>query len=320
MSQAKHQISVIVPVFNEEWAIYPIFGKLQEVIDVSDRLWEIIFVNDGSTDQSQTIIDEIVTTYAHVKCIQFRRNFGLTQALQAGFDYAEGEYIVTLSGNLQNDPKDIPSLIEQLDQGFDVCAGWQQDQDGVLARRRPARLLNWAISKISGITLHDYECTLRAYRKQLIDGLNMYGQLERYIPVYVSWRGGRVSEIPVTQHPRSHGHGFHGSRTKRTLKTIFDLILLKYLERFSTRPFYLFGTLSLFNFVISFLALVLMLFLKLFRGDSFIDTPLPLVSALFFLAGVSLGILGIIAEMLSRILLMVGQKTLYDIKNVGGFK
>jgi glycosyltransferase involved in cell wall biosynthesis len=319
MIESGIKVSVIVPIFNEEWAIYPLFGKLQNLISGSEDLWEIIFVNDGSKDNTQSNLADLANTHGHVKYIQFRRNFGLTQALQAGFDHASGLYVVTLSGNLQNDPKDIPRLLNKLDEGFDVCVGWRTSQDGVLFRDRPANFLNWAISKISGIVLHDYECTLRAYRREMLHGLSMNGQLERYVPVYISWRGGTISEIPVTQHPRNHGHGFRGNRTKRTLKTVFDLILLKYLERFSIRPLYLFGSIAFASITLSLLAFGLMLYFKFIHGESFISTPLPLVATLFFLSGILFGILGIIAEMLSKIFYALNRKTLYEIKTTTGF-
>lgn len=178
--------------------------------------WEVIVVDDGSNDHTKNRLFELSGSDVRIKVVQLRRNFGLTQALQAGFDFASGEFVVTLSGNLQNEPADIPRLLEKLNDGYDVCAGWRSSLTGTLSRSGPGKYINWLISKISGIRLHDYECTLRAYRTKMLQGLQLYGHLDRYIPVCISWRGRRIAEIPVTQHPRSHDHGFSGSATKRT--------------------------------------------------------------------------------------------------------
>jgi len=320
MNKTQVNVSIVIPVQNEQWAIYPLFGKIEAMISSVRDQWEIIFVDDGSSDGTLSNIRDLAEAHSYVKYIQLRRNFGLTQALQAGFDHAQGKYVVTLSGNLQNDPSDIPKLLEKLDEGYDVCVGWRSSQNGVLARPRPARLLNWIVSKISGITLHDYECMLRAYRVEMLKGLSMYGQLERYIPIYISWRGGTICEMPVIQHPRNHGHGFQGSSTKRTLKTILDLVLLKYLERFAIRPLYLFGSVGLFSIVLALLSFVLMLYLKFFEREPLIATPLPLVTTLFFLSGTLFVALGILAEVLSRIFFLLNKRSQYEIKEMVGFQ
>lgn len=320
MPEKRDLISIIIPVFNEEWSIYPLYGKLEEVMRGTDDEWEIIFVDDGSEDHTGDHLLELANNDDRIKVVQLRRNFGLTQALQAGFDHASGKFTVTLSGNLQNEPADIPSLLETLNSGYDVCAGWRSSLTGPLSRSRPGKILNWLISTISGVKLHDYECTLRAYRTEMLHGLQMYGHLERYIPVYIFWRGGKISEISVTQHPRSHGHGFSGSTTKRTFKTIFDLILLKFLERYSDRPLYIFGSMGLVSIVISFLAFCLMIYLKYGAGTAFISTPLPLVVVLFFLSGIILSVLGIMAEILSRLFFLISPRKIYDIKQLVGFR
>ena len=310
-----YEITVLIPVYNEEWSIYPIYGKLNGAMKKVGEQWELLFVNDGSTDQTRKNIDKLLNEDEHVKVLHLRRNYGLTQALQAGFDHASGLFVATISGNLQNEPGDIPRLIEKLRSGYDVCAGWRRIQAGRLHRQKPKKFLNWLISRISGIPLHDYECTLRAYRTDTVRGLQLSGNLDRYIPVYVGWQGGRIAEIEVEQLPRSHGHGVSENPTKRTLKTLLDLIFLKFLQRYSTKPLYVFGSLGALSIVASLFAFAWMMFYKISGGPTFIETPLPLLSALFFLTGMMLIVLGIMAEFLSRIYRLNARTDFYDLQS-----
>ncbi len=239
MSEDQIVITVVVPTYNEEWAICPLWQKLSRVAAMESQFaWHFLFVNDGSTDRTGERLSELTAEHDVVSCVQLRRNYGLTQALQAGFDHASGDYIVTISANLQNDPADIPKMIARLEEGADVCAGWRRDLDGGrLTRQGPRWLINWIISKVSGVKLHDYDCSLRAYRLTAVQDLQLSGNLDRYIPVYVAWRGGRVVEAPVTQLPRSHGLARRESAARRSLKTLLDLVFLKFLQRYSSKPF-----------------------------------------------------------------------------------
>jgi glycosyltransferase involved in cell wall biosynthesis len=313
-SKKSEFVSIVVPVYEEEWCIWPIMGKIKKTMDSSLRSWEVIFINDGSSDGSRGKLDEIASRNENAYVLHLRRNFGVTQALQAGINASRGDYIVTISGNLQNDPADIPILLEELDRGCDVCAGWQASIDGPIARSKPKRWVSWVISKISGVKLHDYDCTLRAYRATILGGMRLHGDLARYIPVYASWRGGRIKEVEVRQLPRSHGHPRKEQPTKRAVKTILDLILLKFMERYSDRPFYVFGSMASLLFVLAVLSFAYMLFGKIFNQISFIETPLPLVTTLFFLTSVILFSLGIIADLLTRVYIATLGRNLYEVE------
>ena len=313
-------ITVVVPTYNEEWAIFPLWQKLSRVAAMESQFaWRFLFVNDGSTDRTGERLSELATEHDAVSCVQLRRNYGLTQALQAGFDHASGDYIVTISANLQNDPADIPMLIAKLGEGADVCAGWRRDLDGGrLTRQGPRWLINWIISKVSGVKLHDYDCSLRAYRLTAVQDLQLSGNLDRYIPVYVAWRGGRVVEAPVTQLPRSHGLARRESAARRSLKTLLDLVFLKFLQRYSYKPFYVFGGLGVASIVAALLAFALALFYKFTGQATFIETPLPLLTALFFLSGVLLVSLGIIAEFLIRVYRLQAGREFYQVERGSG--
>ncbi len=321
MIDDRKSVTVLIPVFDEEWAIFPIFGKLNRVIELhSEFKWEILFVDDGSKDGTKKNIDELEQQQPNVSAIRLRKNYGLTQALQAGFDYADSDYVVTISGNLQNDPEDIPKMVLQLEAGFDVCVGWRSSQEGRLYRKAPNKFINWLISRISSVKLHDYECTLRAYRTEAVKGLRLSGNLDLYIPVYVSWQGGRIAEVSVTQLPRSHGHGVSENRTKRTLKTLLDLVFLKFLQRYSTKPLYVFGSIGIVSLLSSLISFGFMVFYKISGGPSFIETPLPLLTALFFLTGLLLLALGIMTELLTRIYQFNARTEFYDLAEKSGRK
>ena len=320
MSEDQIVITVVVPTYNEEWAVFPLWQKLSRVAAMESQFaWHFLFVNDGSTDRTGERLSELAAEHDAVSWVQLRRNYGLTQALQAGFDHASGDYIVTISANLQNDPADIPKMIARLEEGADVCAGWRRDSDsGQLTRQGPRWLINWIISKVSGVKLHDYDCSLRAYRRMAVQDLQLSGNLDRYIPVYVAWRGGRVVEAPVTQLPRSHGLARRESAARRSLKTLLDLVFLKFLQRYSSKPFYVFGSLGVASIMAALLAFALALFYKFTGQATFIETPLPLLTALFFLSGVLLVSLGIIAEILIRVYRLQAGREFYQVKRGNG--
>lgn len=314
-------ISIIVPIYNEEWCLYPLYGKFKRASKDMQEKWEVIFVNDGSTDGSKERLIELEKLDDRVEVIHLRRNYGTSQALQAGFDNAKGDFIVTISGNLQNEPKEIPYLIEELKQGYDICVGWRHDSGKTNIRDRRGFIdtrywLSRIVPKVTGVDLNDYSCSLRAYRRSAVQGMRLSGRLERYIPVFGFWKGGKIKEIPVINHPRSHGHGKQESFTKTTMKTLLDLMLLRFMERYSERPIYVFGSLGVAGIVLSLVFLFVAIYNKIQHSISLIETPLPLVSVLCFLTGLLLLVLGIMTEFIARLHATVLDKKDYEVDDV----
>ncbi|MDD2903689.1 MAG: glycosyltransferase family 2 protein [Syntrophales bacterium] len=292
-------ISVIIPVYNEVATIAVLYERLREVLTAIDRPWEIIFINDGSTDGSKPALDLLADKDDKVKVIHFRRNFGQTTAMMAGIDFARGDILISMDGDLQNDPADIPMFLEKLEQGFDVCSGWRKNrQDSALKRVIPSRIANFLISRISGVHLPDYGCSLKAYKKEVIKGVKLYGEMHRFIPIYASWQGARVTEIPVTHHPRRHGTSKYG--LERTLKVILDLIVVKFLANYAQKPIYVFGYVGLVSILIAIAAAGASLYYKFFGNKSFISTPLPLLFVLATITGVMCILMGLLAEIVIR--------------------
>ena len=232
----------------------------------------------------------------------------------AGFDHANHPVVVTMDGDLQNDPSDIPILLSKLNEGYDVVSGWRKDRkDDSIKRNLPSRIANWFISRISGVHLHDYGCTLKAYRKEVLNGIRLYGEMHRFIPIYAKWMGAKVCEIPVQHHPRKFGQSKYG--LKRIYKVILDIVLVKFLLDYNTRPIHVFGAFGVFCFGISFLSGVLAVYLKIVEDISFILTPLPLLVVMTFITGILCILLGLLAELLVRIYYESQNKTPYNVKN-----
>ncbi|GFK95732.1 Dodecaprenyl-phosphate galacturonate synthase [Fundidesulfovibrio magnetotacticus] len=292
-------LSIIIPLFNEEDNVLPLHARLLPVLHAMGHVYEIILVDDGSTDATAQRLHEIAQADSRVRVIHLRRNFGQTAAMMAGIDAATGDILIPMDGDLQNDPGDIPKLLAKLDEGYDVVSGWRKDrQDHPLKRNFPSRVANFLISRISGVHLHDYGCSLKAYRKEIIKGVKLYGEMHRFIPIYACWQGAKVTEVGVTHHPRVHGVSKYG--IERTVKVILDLIVVKFLDKFAQKPMYLFGGFGLVSLGVSFLMFLAMLYLKLFGSKSFIETPLPLAVVLFFLMGFMSIFMGLISEILMR--------------------
>jgi len=292
-------ISVTIPVFNEAANLRRLFEKLTPVLGSLHRPWEVIFVNDGSSDGSAEVLDELAASDVRVKVIHFRRNAGQTAAMMAGFEHARGEIIVPMDADLQNDPQDIPLLLAKLSEGFDVCSGWRKDrQDHPVRRKLPSRVANWLISKVSGVRLHDYGCSLKAYRRDVIKGVRLYGEMHRFIPIYASWLGAKVTEVPVRHHPRTAGASSYG--LERVVKVVLDLVVVVFLDRYAQKPIYVFGGFGLLNFVVSLVAGAWALYLKFWAGISFILTPLPLLVVMSAITGVMCVLLGLVAELVTR--------------------
>jgi len=305
-------ISVTVPVFNEVESIGPLHERVTLVLKSLNRRWELIFVNDGSTDGSAAELDKVAAADPDVKVVHLRRNFGQTAAMMAGIDYARGDIIIPMDGDLQNDPMDIPRLLAKLDEGCDVVSGWRKGRkDAKLTRNLPSWLANRMISIISGVHLHDYGCSLKAYRKSVIKDVKLYGEMHRFIPIYASWQGARVAEIAVVHHSRQFGKSKYG--LERTLKVILDLIVVKFLATFAQKPMYIFGGVGLASLLVSLVSGVWALYLKFGLEISFVQTPLPLLFVLTAITGMMCILMGLLAELLTRTYHESQDKAIYSV-------
>lgn len=292
-------LSIIIPVYNEEESLPHLFTRLTATMDAIGQDWEAVLVNDGSRDGSATVLDVQAAKDSRFKIVHFRRNYGQTAAMMAGIDYASGDIIIPMDADLQNDPADIPALLAKLDEGYDVCSGWRRNrQDAALRRNFPSRMANRLISWVSGVKLHDYGCSLKAYKKDVIKGVRLYGEMHRFIPIYASWYGARVTEIPVTHHARQFGRSKYG--LGRVWKVMLDLIVVKFLDRYAQKPIYVFGGVAAVNFVVAGLSAILALYLKFVRDVSFVQTPLPLLVVMTAIMGMMCVLMGLLAEMSTR--------------------
>lgn len=311
-------ISVIVPIYNEEESITQLVERLLPILRGLGSSFEVVAVNDGSQDRSLALLIEHAAQCPELRIVDFRRNFGQTAAMMAGIDHARGDIIVALDADLQNDPEDIPRLLTKLDEGYDVVSGWRKDRlDAAVRRNFVSRVANRVISWISGVQLHDYGCTLKAYRADVIKGVRLYGEMHRFIPIYAAWLGGRVAELPVRHHPRQFGKSNYG--LERVLKVILDLIVVKFLDRYLVKPIYVFGgfgTLALVTSLFSFLAMIT---LKFGWDISMISTPLPLLVVMTFLVGVLSILMGLLAEILVRTYFESQKRTHYLVRRTYGF-
>lgn len=292
-------ISVTIPIYNEEGNIPILYEKVTAALRDISRPWELIFVNDGSTDTSEDLLDEIAEKDPNVKVIHFRKNFGQTAAMMAGFNFAKGDIIIPMDGDLQNEPADIPQLLAKLEEGYDVVSGWRKDrQDNALKRNLPSILANQLISFVSGVRLHDFGCSLKAYRREVIKGVRLYGEMHRFLPIYTRWHGAKIAEVTVRHYARAHGKSKYG--LERVLKVLADLATVKFLERFQQKPMYLFGAVGLLSFGISLFSGVYALFRKVVEGEAFIKNPLLLMCIITAMTGVMCILMGLLAEMVVR--------------------
>jgi len=312
-------ISVVIPVYNEENNIDELIRQCVKILSDESINYEIIIVNDGSEDNTGKKCNEIAEKNNAIKVIHLKRNFGQTAAIMAGLDHSEGDVIVTLDGDLQNDPKDIPRLLNKLNDGYDVCSGWRKHRmDNPVTRTLPSRIANAIISLISGVKLNDYGCTLKAYRKETIENVKLYGEMHRFIPIYATWQGAKVTELPVVHHPRKTGKSKYG--LDRTFKVVLDLIVIKFMASFSQKPIHVFGGFGLINFLLSFLCSVLMFYYKFWGNKSFVQTPLPQIVVLFFLMGFLSVFMGLLAEMQMRTYYESQRKTTYIVGTTVNFE
>ncbi len=307
------EISIIIPVFNEVENIAPLHEAcLQQLGETSLKL-EIIFVDDGSTDGTGAVLNQICQGDERTRSITLRRNYGQSAAIMAGLDQAKYPILVLMDGDGQNDPADIPVLVQKLDEGYDVVSGWRKDRkDRFVSRIIPSRIANWLISAISGIHLHDYGCTLKAYRREVMRDVRIYGEMHRFIPIYASWEGAQVTEVVVQHHPRRRGKSKYG--LSRTLKVVLDVLVITFLQRYLHKPIYLFGGFGLLNFWAAFVSFFLMIWYKFVERISFIETPLPLLVVLFLLVGIMSMLMGLLAEMVMRTYFESQGKTAYGLR------
>lgn len=307
-------LSIIIPLCNEEGNVEPLYRSLKTALAAFGRPYEIICVNDGSEDETESRLNTLAGTDPLLKIVSFRRNLGQTAALMAGFSFAKGDIIIPMDGDLQNDPADVGLLVAKLEEGYDVVSGWRKERkDSMVRRNLPSLVANWLISRISGVHLHDYGCTLKAYRRDAVKDVRLYGQMHRFIPIYASWHGGRITELPVQHHPRTQGKSKYG--LDRVIKVILDLIVVKFLSEYNTTPIYIFGFSGIICILISILSGLWAVFLKVFENVSFIQTPLPLLVVLSFITGILCILLGLIAEMLVRIYYETQNKPIYQIRS-----
>lgn len=308
------QLSIIVPVYNEESVLREFSDRLMPVLEGLGTAYEVVFVNDGSTDGSAEVLAGLAAQSPRVKVINFRRNHGQTSAMMAGLDHSRGDVIVPIDADLQNDPQDIPRLLERLDEGYDLVSGWRKDRkDDRLTRNFPSWLANKLISKISGVKLHDYGCTLKAYRRDILEDVRLYGEMHRFLPIFASWAGARTTELPVTHHARKQGQSKYG--LERVFKVPLDLMVVKFLSSYSQKPIYVFGGFGLLSHLLALITFGFMLYFKFWGGKSFIQTPLPLLVVLFVLMGFMSMLLGLIAELAVRTYHESQDKRTYSIKS-----
>jgi glycosyltransferase involved in cell wall biosynthesis len=307
-------ISVVVPVYNELGSVATLYSELTEILDNVATSAEIVFVDDGSSDGSPDMLDKLAQRDPRVQVVHLRRNYGQTAALMAGFRQATGEVIIPMDGDGQNDPADIPRLLDKLAEGYDVVSGWRTAREDKLSRRLPSIVANRLISSLLGVSLHDYGCTLKAYRREVIEDVRLYGEMHRFIPIYAAWEGARVTELPVNHRARRHGKSKYGFG--RIARVLLDLVILYFLDRAFDRPMQFFGKLGLAFWGLAVLIFGWAVILKYGYDVTLIQTPLPLLAATVGLSGVLFILLGILAELQIRIYFEGRGQPPYKIKSI----
>ena len=293
------RVSIVVPVFNEDANVMRLHRAITGVMEATDHDYEILYVNDGSTDNSATLLDTLVEDQ-HVRVVHFRRNFGQTAAMSAGLEHARGDAIVTLDADLQNEPADIPRLLEKLEAGYDLVSGWRKDrQDTWLTRKLPSLCANWLIARVTGFPVKDLGCTLKAMRSGIARDLNLYGEMHRFIPILANWQGARCTEIETTHHPRLFGQTKYG--LSRTFRVLLDLVTVKYLIQYSNSPMRLFGSIGLVCSGISLVSAVAVMAMKLSANFDMSGNPLLYVTLFGFMIALQFFSLGMLGEMSARI-------------------
>ena len=309
-------VSVVIPLYNEEENVQELYSSLQGVLKTIETEYEMLFIDDGSTDKTLSMLEQIQSEDTNVIVLSLRRNFGQTAAFAAGFDYSRGDIIITMDGDLQNDPNDIPKLLSLI-KDYDLVSGWRKKRkDPFLSRRLPSIIANLLISKVTGVNLHDYGCSLKAYRREVIKNLKLYGEMHRFIPAVASWYGVRIAEIETAHHPRQRGKSKYG--ISRTMKVVLDLITVKFLQSFSTKPLQFFGPIGILSGIFGFLISLYLSVEKILSGKDIGGRPLLLLGVLLIIVGIQFIGMGLLGEMMVRVYHETQKKPIYVIKKVIG--
>ncbi len=310
-------LSIVIPIFNEEENIKALYQEIKAVTSQMEQESEILFIDDGSSDRGPAILTEIANKDPQVVYIRFRRNFGQTAALAAGFDYSKGNVIITMDGDLQNDPADIPKLLAKLDEGYDMVSGWRADRkDKFISRRLPSIIANKIISYTTNVKLHDYGCTLKAFRKEVADSIQLYGEMHRFIPAIASGMGVSIAEVSVNHRPRRFGTSKYG--ISRTIRVILDLITIKFLLSYGTRPIQIFGLMGIASGTTGFFMGLYLLIQRQFMGVPMANRPLFLLAILLIFIGLQFITLGLLAEFQVRIYHETQNKPIYTVREIHG--
>jgi glycosyltransferase involved in cell wall biosynthesis len=308
-------ISIIVPVYNEEPNLVPLHGEIAAALDSTGRDYEIVYVDDGSNDGSFERLKALAAACPAVTVVRFRRNFGQTAALAAGIDAAVGDILIFMDADLQNDPADIPQLLQKLEEGYDVVSGWRRNRkDKTLTRKIPSNMANWLISQVTGVHLNDYGCTLKAYRREVLQNFKLYGEMHRFIPAYAFWAGAAITELPVNHRPRRAGKSKYG--LSRILKVLLDLTTVKFLGAFATKPIYVFGTAGFAAMFMGILAALIVLYQKFVDGVYAYRNPVLLLGVFLFVVGMQFVMLGLLAELIIRTYHESQNKTTYVVRQI----
>jgi glycosyltransferase involved in cell wall biosynthesis len=309
-------ISIVIPIHNEEPAILPLYDRLTTVLESVSKTYEIIFVDDASTDRSFELLANLVETDGRLKVIRLRRNFGQTAALSAGFDEAQGSVVISLDGDLQHDPEDMPALLAKIDEGYDIASGWRKHRlDNAITRKIPSKIANWLMSKASGVELRDFGTTFKAYRAEILKDINLYGELHRFIPALASFYGARVAEVPIRSSARMSGGSHYG--LGRTFRVLFDIITIKFLLRYFTRPMHFFGMLGLGGVSLGGIILTYLLIYKLLGHELVLQHgPLLIAGALLFMTGLMMFCTGLLGEVLMRTYFESQGRRIYAVREI----
>ena len=307
-------LSLIIPIYNEEESLTQLIESIHSALDPLSQSWEMVLVDDGSQDNSLKILTQLAEINPkQLRVVSFRRNFGQTTAIAAGLDYAKGKIVVLLDADLQNDPADIPMMLEKLDEGYDLVSGWRKRRkDNFFTRTLPSAMANWLISRVTGVHLHDYGCTLKVYRREVLEGFRLYGEMHRFIPVFANSVGAKITEVQVKHHPRKYGKTKYG--LNRTIKVILDLFTVKFLVSYSSKPIYLFGGSGLALIFGSGLILFFLFVRRVLSAISVLGSPLFQVAVMLFIMGFQAVLMGLIAEMLVRTYYESQRKPTYRIR------
>ncbi|MDP3990736.1 MAG: glycosyltransferase family 2 protein [Candidatus Nealsonbacteria bacterium] len=318
MENQKIEISIVIPVYNEEENIKELFLKLERVLNGLNKTYEIIFIDDGSTDKTFDILKDLSKEDEKLKVIQFRRNFGKSVALTAGFEHVKGDFTITMDGDLQDDPEEIPNFLEKIKEGYDLIVGWKYERKDPIGKKIFSKIFNKLTAWLTGVKIHDSNCCFKVFRKEVVKNIKLHGELHRYIPALSYWQGYKVAEIKVKHYPRKHGKSKYG--LMRLLKGFLDLITVKFLMTYLTRPIHFFGQAGLILLFFGFLSGGATLIFKFILRISLANTQLPLITVFLIIVGVQFILMGILAEILIRIYYEPRGKSPYSIKEKINFQ